>query len=75
MKEWENAGYSRPKIVYWNLMGYRNSPEESTRKEVAMVSGFSPSLFKAIFGGDDFSPLGVLRRAIEKYEIVVPEDA
>ena len=73
MKEWESAGYTRPKIVYWNLMGYRNAPEKAIRKDVAMVSGFSPSLLKAVFGGDDFTPMGVLLRAVEKYEIVVPE--
>ena len=40
---------------------------------VGMVSGFSPSICKAIFGGDDFSPYAIMMRAIEKYEVINPE--
>lgn len=70
---WEDAGYSRPLIVYWNVGGYKTSPSTAASKDVVLVSGFSPSLLKAILGGEDFSPMAVLERAIEKYEVVVPE--
>lgn len=72
MKEWEAAGYTRPRIVYWNLAGNRNSPATVHHKDVALVSGFSPSLLKAILGGDDFTPMGILERAIEKYRVIDP---
>lgn len=72
MRAWEEAGYKRPRIVYWNLAGNDNSPARATHKDIALVSGFSPSLLKAIFAGDDFSPMGVMKRALEKYEVVEP---
>jgi len=72
LKAWEDAGYSSPRIVYWNLAGYRTSPATAKSQNVALVSGFSPSLLKAILGGEDFSPLAIMERAIEKYEVVDP---
>ncbi len=73
MKDWEKNGYKRPKIVYWNLNRYDGYPCEFDHPEVAMVSGYSPSLLKAICKGDDFSPLGIMNRTIAKYEVVRPE--
>lgn len=74
LKKWAEAGYDIPKIVYWNLAGYSGSPATVNTKNVALVSGFSPSLLKAILGGEDFSPMAILNRAIEKYKIVDPND-
>lgn len=72
MKNWESAGYARPKLIYWNLAGYSGSPDVAKTKNVALVSGFSPSILAAILGGKDFSPMAVMNRAIAKYEVVVP---
>jgi hypothetical protein len=74
LKEWEANGYNRPKIVYWNTAGYGGSPATKVHKDVALVSGFSPSILGSVLGGTDFSPMAVLDRAIEKYEVVVPEE-
>ncbi len=73
MREFENLGYKRPKIVYWNTAGYAGSPDTKNAKDVALVSGFSPSILKAIFEGEDFSPMGIMKKALEKYQIRVPE--
>jgi len=73
MEEWEAAGYDRPRIVYWNTAGNAGSPSRS-HENVALVSGFSPSVLGAVLGGTDFSPMAVLDRAIEKYEVVVPDE-
>jgi hypothetical protein len=74
MREWEANGYNRPKIVYWNTRGKKGSPDTQTREDVALVSGYSPSILGSILGcPDDFSPMAVLDNAIEKYEIVIPE--
>lgn len=75
MKAWEMAGYKRPKIVYWNLASYDGSPATKAHKDVALVSGFSPSLLKAVLGGEDFTPMAILERAIEKYKVVDPNDS
>jgi len=72
MKVWEAAGYKRPKIVYWNLASYDGSPATKAHKDVALVSGFSPSVLKAVLGGTDFTPMAILERAIEKYKVIDP---
>jgi hypothetical protein len=74
LREWEKAGYTKPRIIYWNLSGDRNAPATVESKNVALVSGFSPSLLKAILSGEDFSPRAIMERAIEKYQIVIPSD-
>lgn len=74
LDEFEQKGYSRPKIVYWNTAGYAGSPETALGNNVSLVSGFSPAVLKAIFSGEDMSPIGVMKKAIEKYEINTPKE-
>lgn len=71
--KWVAAGYSRPKIVYWNVAGYAGSPDTISSKDVALVSGFSPSILSSVFSGEDLTPYGVLVKALDKYKIVTPE--
>ena len=72
---WKEAGYSVPKIVYWNVAGYAGSPETVNGTNVGLVSGFSPAVLKAIFSGEDMSPQGIMKKAIEKYQIRIPKNA
>ena len=74
LDEWEKAGYTRPKIIYWNVAGYAGSPATALQKDVGMVSGFSPAILKSIFGGEDFTPKGIMLRAIAKYKVVCPRE-
>jgi len=69
---WVEAGFQAPKIVYWNLDGDAGSPATVDSKNTGLVSGFSPSILKAVFSGDDFSPIAIMNRAIEKYDVKVP---
>ena len=69
---WEEAGFQAPKIVYWNLDGYAGSPSTVDAENTGLVSGFSPAILKAVFSGDDFSPIAIMNRAIEKYDVKVP---
>jgi hypothetical protein len=72
--KWNEAGYEIPKVVYWNTAGYAGNPARELQKDVGMVSGFSPSILKAVFKNDDFTPRGIMMKALEKYnEIVIPE--
>lgn len=73
MDKWVKQGYNPPKVVYWNLAGYQGSQDTVHSENIGLVSGFSPSICKAVFAGDDFSPMAVMMRAIEKYEVNVPE--
>lgn len=72
LQDWDDAGFKRPRIVYWNTAGYAGSPDTVQGKDVAMVSGFSTGILKAVLGGEDFSPKGVMLRALEKYTVENP---
>jgi len=72
LKKFQASGYKPPKVVYWNLEGYQGQQATKDMKNVGMVSGFSPSILKAIFGGTAFDPISIMLRAVEKYEIQTP---
>lgn len=73
LNKWTKANYNKPKIIYWNTDGYAGSPEVANSYNVALISGFSPAILKAIFSAEDFSPRAIMLKALEKYEINVPE--
>lgn len=73
--KWKEAGYKAPKIVYWNTAGYQGQQDVLNSKNVGLVSGFSPSILKAIITGEDFTPMSVMMKALEKYEVNNPEDS
>lgn len=72
LQKWNDAGYNRPKIVYWNTAGYAGSTGTALDNDIALVSGFSTGILKAILGGEDFTPKGVMLKALEKYEVKNP---
>ena len=78
MKErYEQAGYELPKIVFWNLDAHMGTPAECDDDSVAMVSGFSPSIMKAILNAEEFTPMDVMIEALKDIElnyINLPED-
>jgi len=74
IKLWEDAGYTAPKIVYWNLAPYDNQPATMYDKNVCLVSGFSPSILESVLSGDEISPMDILKKAVEKYQVNVPTE-
>ena len=74
--KYQAAGYQMPQVVFWNLNGTSNVPAQAHETGVAMVSGFSPSIMKAILAGNwaEFSAYGIMNEAImdERYAIAMP---
>lgn len=72
-RKFEGAGYSVPKIVFWNLNSKDNVPVKYDQRGAALVSGFSPAIMKAVLTGDteQFTPEGVMMKAImvPRYDI------
>ena len=65
-KQYADAGYQVPKIVFWNLRANTtNFPVTSGESGVALVSGFSPSLMKLFMEGQEITPYGIMRQAID----------
>lgn len=70
--EWQKAGYTFPKVVFWNVAGHAGSPATIKTQRVGLVSGFSTGNLTALLTGTDFSPRAIMQRALEKYQVVDP---
>lgn len=70
--EYKLNGYIRPKIVFWNLRGNTVDFPATNSDNIALVSGFSPSLMKLFVDGKEMNPFQVMRRAIDdkRYDCV-----
>lgn len=69
-EKYAKAGYKMPSLVFWNVNGRPgNSPVTVQDKNVALVSGSSPSILPALYG-DDITPQGVMQAKIctERYD-------
>ncbi len=74
LDEWVKAGYDIPTIVYWNTAGNAGSPSRAVTPNTALVSGFSPSILKAVFKNpESMTPYNIMVEAIKDYEVVVPK--
>ncbi len=58
-KLYEKAGYELPKIIYWNLNAFDNVPVKFDTNGTALVSGYSPSILKAVLSNkfEDACPM------------------
>ena len=72
-RKYREAGYDMPKVVFWNLNAYDNVPAKFDENGVALVSGFSPAIAKAILAGDleQFTPEAIMLKTImnSRYDI------
>ena len=72
-RKFTESGYNVPKIVFWNLNANDNVPVKYNEKGVAMVSGFSPAIMKAILSCDmdDFTPESIMKQTVmqPRYDI------
>jgi len=72
-KQYEEAGYKMPAIVYWNIQSRNgNVPVRFDESGTALISGFSPSIMKSILGGDIESPVQIMDKTImdNRYETI-----
>ena len=70
------AGYAMPKVVFWNVNGKAgNNPVSFDQTGTMMVSGYSPSVLKAVMTGaeiEDVTPMDVMMEAVmnPRYDVV-----
>jgi hypothetical protein len=71
-RKYAEAGYAMPQIVFWNLNAADNVPVKFNTKGVALVSGFSPTIVKAVLNADfeEFTPEAIMLNTImvERYD-------
>lgn len=73
-RRYEAAGYKMPKIVFWNINSYDNVPVEATKKNVALISGFSPAIMTSVLANDleSFSPESIMLKTVmvDRYKLL-----
>ena len=74
-RKYAEAGYTVPKIVFWNLSPYGNgnTPVRFDDKGVCHVSGFSPAIMKSVLSVEDledFTPFNIMVKTLmnERYD-------
>jgi hypothetical protein len=70
-RKYSAAGYSVPKIVFWNLNSYGNIPVEFNKDGVAMISGFSPAIMKSVLAAKTFTPESIMLDTINQPRYMV----
>lgn len=70
----ENAGYALPTVVFWHINGRSdNNPVKMHDSGAALVSGFSPAIFKSILKTDmeQYSPYNIMLDVLnsERYDV------
>ena len=71
-RKYEAAGYSMPRVVFWNLNAYDNVPVRFDEQSTALISGFSPSIMRAVLADvDSFTPESIMLQAvmIDRYAV------
>ena len=67
--EYKSAGYELPKLVFWDLEAHAGQPAECSDENVAMISGFSPAIMKAVLNAEEFNPIDVMLEALEPIKL------
>jgi hypothetical protein len=65
-RKYQNAGYTVPNIVFWNLHNSGTVPVSAHTSGAALVSGFSPSIMKSILAAKEFTPRSVMLDTINQ---------
>jgi hypothetical protein len=66
-RQYAEAGYDRPNIVFWNVNAGPGVPVDFKKKGAALVSGFSPAIMRSILNaGDEFTPIALVKKAVER---------
>lgn len=72
-RNFEAAGYTVPKVVFWNINSHDNAPVKFDQRGVALVSGFSPTIVRNVLQANDkFDPETIMMETImnPRYDLV-----
>lgn len=68
---YQEAGYTRPGIIFWNVRTSTGVPAKSNELGVALVSGYSPNLLRSVLT-KDYNPLSQVEAILNngRYDVV-----
>lgn len=65
-KKYKESNFTRPNIIFWNVAGSSDDfPVTVDDNGTALISGFSPSVMKAVLTGGDYNPYTICREVID----------
>lgn len=71
-RKYNESGYEVPKIVYWDLNDYSNTPVRFDDRDICHISGFNPSIMKSVLSQNisDYTPMNVMKETLmnERYD-------
>ena len=70
-KAYRAAGYELPKLVFWNMAAREGAtPVTKDQGDVALISGFSPSIMQSVLSGV-IDPIEVMKRTlnVDRYKL------
>lgn len=74
-QKYNDAGYEMPDIIFWNVSNYyyNNVPMNVYDKHTSIVSGYSPSILKAVLSGRMITPVSIMLETInsDRYSQIV----
>ena len=74
-QKYNNAGYEMPDIIFSNVSNdyYNNVPMNVYDKHTSIVSGYSPSILKAVLSGRMITPVSIMLETInsDRYSQIV----
>jgi len=69
-KLYESHGYKIPKIVFWNLRSSTTAiPFNEDDKDVALLSGFSAEMLKAVMKYGIVDPIRLMDDILSRYQL------
>lgn len=64
-REYRDAGYATPNVVWWNVNSTGTGvPVRHDERGTALVSGFSPSIMKSVLRADEMTPTAMMLRTV-----------
>ena len=64
-RKFTDAGYECPNVVFWNINSDGNgAPSTADTHGTALVSGFSPSIMKAVLNAEEFTPRAIMMKTL-----------
>lgn len=63
---YKKAGYSMPKLIFWNVSSYGNDiPVRFDENGTVLISGYNPVILKYILEGEEISPYKIMMEVID----------
>jgi len=70
LNSFEEYGYTKPNVIWWNVNSYKNVPVTAQEEGVAIISGYNPMVVKCFLNQETYTPEIIVKNIInsERYK-------